>query len=97
LATVRDCEDGHYELSYCINTIGRYKIYLSIADAADHNPPQPLRGSPFDLAITGNRASAKESKVKKAPPKATAGEEVKIEIDEDRDCDSLMKIGTDWH
>jgi len=96
-ATVRDCEDGHYELSYCINTIGRYKIYLSIADAADHNPPQPLRGSPFDLAITGNRASAKESKVKKAPPKATAGEEVKIEIDEDRDCDSLMKIGTDWH
>ena len=96
-ATVRDCEDGHYELSYCINTIGRYKIYLSIADAADHNPPQPLRGSPFDLAITGNRASAKESKVKKAPPKATAGEEVKIEIDEDRDCDSLTKIGTDWH
>ena len=41
----RDCEDGWYEVTYKINTIGRYKLHLSVNT-------EPLAQSPEKLTIT---------------------------------------------
>ena len=45
---VRDCEDGWYEVSYTVDTIGRYLLHMSVSG-------EPLASSPSHLVISGGR------------------------------------------
>ena len=44
----RDCEDGWYEMSYKVDTIGRYRLHITVNGV-------PLSQSPQALTITGGR------------------------------------------
>ena len=47
-ASARDCDDGWYEVTYCVEAIGRYVLRAFVNGKA-------LGGSPTKLMITGGR------------------------------------------
>ena len=60
----RDCEDGWYEVTYTIDTIGRYDLHLQVNGTE-------LTESPYRLTISGNRPDPESTVLKGVETKKT--------------------------